>query len=1140
VNVGERQAGKRPVEIRADLVRVLRQDLVGPEPGEAYETEVLPQPPSTWYLAGFLVPSGAPEEQRFDETSQDEEFIAPQAARADDDPAPDRTAARRSYLPSSLGLSVLVPGDADEIECEVTWGDYRATDGEVRGTSKEEDRSPERSGTELWRRTPRLALVPLELPAAGSRPKTFKVPDSSGLELSVSVLPLADGDDGSAAGFAPAGTRVASVFLVNNRPPGSGRLKDQAFAFQAALRLRMAQPFVPRPNLRGRDSEDEDERIAALQYRDVWEYVVGHGVASRSSVVDGQCHEVASAWVPCAEVEKVVPHEVPDVELRMEVLAERQSADAIRADLQPLLTAYVDWIAEQRQTALPAPRHRETAEQLFGNAERVHQRVADGLAALDDADVLLAFRLANKTMARAQRRRNAREPRWRLFQLAFLLMNLRGLADPFHTDRETVDLLFFNTGMGKTEAYLGLAAFTLVLRRLRNPGLSSAGVSVLMRYTLRLLTLDQLGRAAALICALELERQADPQKLGPWPFEIGLWVGQGATPNRMGSKRKPDPEKRTARSKVNDFRLKERAPAPIPLEKCPWCGTKFTRNSFRLHPDPDEPEELRIQCRSRGCDFSRGRTLPIVAVDEPLYRRLPCFLIATVDKFAALPWTGECGVLFGKADRADSKGFYGPCEPGCGRPLEGPLRQPDLIIQDELHLISGPLGTIAGLYETAIDELCTRREGQQSIRPKIVASTATVRRAEAQIRALFCRPRVEIFPPAGPDVRDSFFVRTVPSTERDARLYVGVAAQGRSLKVVLLRAYLALLSAAQQAYEQHGGDKNEKNPADPYMTLVGYFNSLRELGGSRRIVEDEVASRLRSYGNRLRQDETDGPFSSRSIEDLPLELTSRENTAAVSDAKRRLELPFHEKERVDVALASNMISVGLDITRLGLMVILGQPKTTAEYIQSSSRVGRDDERPGLVVTLLNIHRPRDRSHFERFEAYHSSFYRGVEATSVTPFSPRALDRGLAGVVVGLARQAVPELTAPLDAIRLAEMRDRVEFIADALAERAEQHHAAEADEEPGALASSVRRAASEILDAWMRIARSQREVGMGLQYQEEASGAPRLLFDPLDPELEMKNADARRFKAHRSMRDVEPVVNLWLRSFERLGLVEDV
>jgi hypothetical protein len=421
--------------------------------------------------------------------------------------------------------------------------------------------------------------------------------------------------------------------------------------------------------------------------------------------------------------------------------------------------------------------------------------------------------------------------------------------------RAIVDLLFFPTGGGKTEAYLGLVAFTLVLRRLRNPGISSAGVSVLMRYTLRLLTLEQLARAATMICALELEREKDVAKFGQWPFEIGLWVGMAATPNRMG--RKEEPDQSTARARTLAFKNDDHRPSPIPLENCPWCGQKFTRNSFHLKPNSDQPRSddrvrkprLRVQGRSCAANRSNRRTdLPTAAM---LHRR-HCGQVCRGSPGLHI------GALFGKVERFDREGFYGPCDPGDGAALEEPLLPPDLIIQDELHLIFGPLGTMAGLYETAVDALSTRDVSGKRVGPKIVASTATVRRADAQARALFARSGVEVFPPPGIDRRDSFFALTVPASTRNPRLYAGIAAQGRSLKVVLFRSYLALLAAAQRKYAAEGGDKNLKNPADPYMTLVGYFGSLRELGGRRRIIEDEVNSRLQSYGSRKRIGEAEG------------------------------------------------------------------------------------------------------------------------------------------------------------------------------------------------------------------------------------------------------------------------------------------
>jgi len=949
------------------------------------------------------------------------------------------------------------------------------------------------------------------------------------------------------------------------RKPAPDELRDTAFAFQVALEVRSEQPFVPRPNLRGLESDDWDERVADLQYRDICEHAVGHGISTRAVLDDNcACREVHTHWIPSAEVERVAPSPIEGVELAMETLAALPNAAAARASLSALVTHYRAWIEKQKANIPARPKCRnETGTELLSRAVVAANRIEAGIALLQDEQVLDAFRLANKVMTVAARRRfgtlrgkdpaSVDPPAWRPFQLAFLLMNLKAIVEPAHEDREVVDLLFFPTGGGKTEAYLGLAAFTLVLRRMRHPGLASVGLSVLMRYTLRLLTLDQLSRAATLICALERERQQHADKLGDWPFEIGLWVGRGATPNEMG--RKSDGNPNSARSRTIAYKNNSQKAAPIPLEECPWCGTKFTPNSFQLVPNPDQPSDLRITCVNRACDFTRNNPLPILAVDEPIYRRLPCFLIATVDKFAAMPWTGPVGGFFGRADRHDKNGFYGPCEPNVGLPLPAPLQPPDLVIQDELHLISGPMGTMVGLYESALDELCARRAGgasfqlapagqvgnlpphQKLIRPKIVASTATVRRAEKQIRALFCRRTVDIFPPPGPDRRDSFFAHTHTPQESHARLYLGVAAQGRSLKVILLRVYLALLGAAQKWYAASGGKKNKDNPADPYMTLLGYFNSLRELGGSRRIIEDEVSTQITNRSNRKREGETDSPFADRTIGYEPVELTSRVSTDKVADAKRKLALPFHDDDRVDVAIATNMISVGLDITRLGLMVVLGQPKTSAEYIQATSRVGRDQDRPGLVVTILNVHRPRDRSHYERFAFYHESFYRSVEATSVTPFSPRALDRGLAGTLVALARQGHAPMTPPKGATEILRERGKLDFVIEALAARAAAY--AETPEESAALRQRVRERAVDLLDEWSHIAHDLQAQGVQLQYQIETGAAQRLLYEFLNPELKKLPMRHRKFRANRSMRDVEPSVNLWVKTLDNIDVEED-
>ncbi|MGA2500838.1 MAG: helicase, partial [Tepidisphaeraceae bacterium] len=594
------------VEIRRQLVEALRLDLIGPGGGLGKSDEILPQSPSRWYLTGFLVPLEAEETQRAEPAANDEMDEVGDSKGLDDAVVPDTPAARQAYLPSSMGVSVLVGKATKSLRVVVRWGDYHLTRG-----------GDGRSGPPEWRRTGYEQLLDLDLPEASTAPQEKTVPASSGLKVALSVRPVqSEGREGEL----PKGSRSVSVFLVNRRKPAPDETRDEAFAFQTELEINSHEPLVARPNLRSLESGDWDERVADLQYRDAWEFAVGHSVAT-DAVVDerGECHTVRTCWVPAAQVERVAPAPMSGVELSMDAIAGLTDGADAKAKLSGFVSQYRDWIRQQEQKMPQSPaRRREMAEELLKRAVQAAGRIEQGIALLADPQCLDAFRIANRAMAAAARRRECIRqqkdpvtvdpPAWRPFQLAFILMNLPGIAEPTNADRGVVDLLFFPTGGGKTEAYLGLAAFTLVLRRLRNQGIGSAGLSVLMRYTLRLLTLDQLGRAATLICALEMERQKDVDKLDDWPFEIGLWVGKAATPNLMGQK--GESSEGTARQRTRAFQSGLSNASPIPLEVCPWCGERFTKNSFRLEPNPDYPTDLRVLCMNRRCDFSRGQFLP--------------------------------------------------------------------------------------------------------------------------------------------------------------------------------------------------------------------------------------------------------------------------------------------------------------------------------------------------------------------------------------------------------------------------------------------------------------------------------------------------------------------------------------------------
>jgi len=1129
---------KSPTAVRGRLVETLRRDLIGPDlrdidiAGEKLDTN-----PSRWYLTGFLVPAPRDGNDEVDQPEETGDMVTdgqeqgdPEtgSGRAADDSAPDDPAPRRPLAPSACGLTVLVDARAETVDVTATWGDY-VTEPPLPPEVFLDDAAafdPKHRNV-AWQRIPGMARVTIAVPRPGERvTRTLegsagKQRPGGGLVVEAFARPYSlTQPDGSKADVV-----ALTVMLVNRRDPTRRRFADVTFAFQVKLEVRSELPLFPRTDMTGFGSDDPDAATADLHYHDVAEFAVGNATSAGWVKDEGGVVRAAHTdFLPIAEVERVEPNERIGATFGMEDLAKLAAGDpdALVAALSGLPREYASWIDNEGGNvgSIEGEPRRRTAERLLDAARRAQGRIEGGIALLKkDRWARLAFLAMNEAVARAARQRTAgrngdpaaqKQPTWRPFQLAFVLLNLPGLNDKLHEDREIVDLLFFPTGGGKTEAYLGLAAWTIAHRRLTAGGKLGAGVSVLMRYTLRLLTLDQLSRAAGVVCALELMRgeqawmEGTQRLLGDWPIEIGLWVGSAASPNRLGGKGNPNPD--TAVIRVKRFKTSGRE-APAPIKACPWCAEPFTADSFACTPNAIAPKNMEIRCTNADCDFTGARALPILTVDEAIYRRLPAFVIATVDKFAGLPWLGEAGAFFGHVNRTDEWGFYGANDKAAdGRPLGNGfiLDPPDLIIQDELHLISGPLGTVAALYEVALDRLATRTMLGRRVRPKIVASTATVRRASAQIKALFDRDTTEIFPPPGPDRRDSFFAKTVSPAERPARLYLGLAAPGKGPKLVFLRTLTTLLAAAQK-------EADDGNDADPYMTALGYFNALRELGGARRIVEDEVRSYLSDYGDKRRRVAPHNqPFASRRLRDV-LELTSRESTDKVAAAKDALGVAARDKAGVDVALATNMISVGLDIGRLGLMLMQGQPKSASEYIQASSRVGRLPDKPGLVVTLLNAQKPRDRLHFERFRQFHAAFYRVVEPTSVTPWAARAIDRALAAVVVACVRHLHPELTDERNAV---EMPDHVmaQEIVDVILSRAPSEavvggHAA------------LKTIVEGLLATWRRIADDRRGNAEKLYYGYPGTQA--LLHQPLDPLLAGLDPDLKAFKAGRSMRDVE-------------------
>ena len=1028
--------------VRERLLDALKVDLLGPES----QDEVLTQSPGTRYLLGMLAPSGTKLSPSEDDDSS--------SAAAGDEEQEQGPRVSQQLTPSSIGLSFVVDSECDSVSVRTTWGQYekheRNDGSEIdpeEAADIDPDDDPDSTATNKrkeysWTRTPFDVTTEVSLSV---RSGSEKISDGASVEWIVEVFES---------------LQVVSIFLVNtSKATGDKRPPEEDWIYQPQISVSGGGPvFLSRRLPRKSPDVDPDVASADLVYRRRREFAAGHGVAADWDT-EGQDAKGASriytTVIPSREIHTVRgPLDLPD--LSMDELGNAESPDKIRYLLEPLLDAYAQWIEDRKSEVgeIPPPDDQVAIDHIAAQ-ERSLGRMRLGLESLREPEAFEAFRFANRAMA-MQRRTTVRvlsrrrsdtvlahdqiQASWRSFQMGFILQAITSLVYPSHPDREVAELLWYPTGGGKTEAYLGLTAFTFALRRLRLEDRkydSSAGTAVLMRYTLRLLTIQQFQRALTLICACELLRLEDVSKWGEERFTIGLWVGQSVTPNNFS-------DSRSALEDLTNGRRRNRQ-SPYQVLFCPWCGEDISPRSYIA----DEGlERTLIKCPGSECPFGARNSefgLPALVVDQEIYRHPPSLVLATVDKFAQMAWNGRIRALFGRVDRYCPRHGYlvegdrharqhraTRAHPATVvQELDSPFAPPDLIIQDELHLISGPLGSLVGIYESVIDGLSTRTYEDKTIRPKIVASTATVRRANKQIRGVFDRD-ADVFPPLGVDASDSFFA--VENLERSGRLYVGIFGPGKSIKTILVRAYSSLLSRARYEFER----AFETDPlgeavdiADAYMTLVGYFNSLRELGGVRRLLDDDVPARLRVLRRRKF-----GP--NRRLFEKDRELTSRRPSFEISETLKALDRTFKSVESgsypIDVLLASNMISVGVDIDRLGLMVVSAQPKTSAEYIQATSRVGR--MHPGLIVEVYNWVRPRDISHYEHFAHYHETFYRHVEATSVTPFSERARDRALRGVLTSFVRQEIPDMGLPEDAADGFDRTiSRVDEIVDFLRER---------------------------------------------------------------------------------------------------------
>jgi uncharacterized protein YifE (UPF0438 family) len=1122
--------------VRDQLLSKITKDLLGP----SNEFEKLPTVlrPTEKYLLGMLAPLGVEIDPIGNGSTQ--------SGATSEEGTPDLDNITPGMLvPSSMGFSFSVDTMVDSIKVICSWGRYTKESEQIKETH-------DGSEFRFWDREPISSEYKLDLKISSGRFVPCK--DFEKVYVKYNVRKKLD-------------TWLVTLFLVNGQEDLSQN-KDENWLFQAKIRVEGVDGksvFVKK--VLGYIETDPELSNLELLYRHQVEFATGHSVGVKVDVDPTNplvAQAIETSFLPSYEVPMVetpTAQDNPDLDglsLDMKDLA-NLSKDDLASKLSILVRAYRNWIDKQnskiQQDSEAYKKYKHDIEENIENCIKTLARIEEGISLVaSDNDAYDSFIFMNKVMWKQrvhsiftyEKKAGSNKQlvdfdieknrSWRAFQLAFILINIPGVTLLDHNDRSessnaVADLLWFPTGGGKTEAYLGLSAYTMAIRRLQKVEgyRGDYGVAVLMRYTLRLLTLQQFQRASALICACEDERKRDPSKWGMDSFRIGLWVGQKTTPNST-----KDADTYVKQTKGNNQGApKSGLGSTDQITSCPWCGSSIRQTVETFQTGRGRTLSY---CTNSPCSFSELNSplegIPVVVVDEEIYRVLPTLLISTVDKFAQLPWNGAVQNIFGKTESycerhgfrnsnledSDSHRAKGKLPAATTLNL-GLIRPPDLIIQDELHLISGPLGSLVGIYETAVDELCSFSYNNVKIRPKVIASTATIRQAKKQIQSIFDR-QVNIFPPQAIDIRDNFFSITRPVSENyPGRKYIGICAPGKRLKAALIRVFSAQMAAAQRVYQESGDN------ADYYMTTVGYFNSIRELGSVRRLLDDDIRSRL------YRVEEDDPNLSKRNIYPETIEeLTSRMKASQIPEKLDRLGVRYNHhltkdqrnnKYSVDAVLATNMISVGVDVSRLGAMIVVGQPKTTSEYIQASSRVGRDKNGPGLVLTVFNWARPRDLSHYETFEYYHSTFYKHVEALSVTPFSEGAMRRALSALLVSIVRLSGQRFNANNGAHSIKRDDPEVKNAIEVIVKRATSVY------QDTKLGDRVRKLLHQSLDFWIN--ETRRGSGAELHYKQEKNHDTAIAL--------LKNSDEgfdNFFACLNSLREVEPTVNIVLRP--ELGL----
>ena len=970
-----------------DIKECLKRELFGTDQEEVLEDVE----PLSSYVTGILFPRKA-SDHSYEEFTEDAYNANDDLIIEDQVNSDEAVIGANKYRPSSMGITVAVPSRAEKLNVVFQFGTYRYEKKEKEIEIGSENGYVEKKTVQAdyYYRVQQRIQICFALP---DKPDTV----INSFEADVSESSHVSGDlILTVRRVFEDGSRLITVSAVNKTVDFNKLyFRNERPLFQCKLALKSEFPFLP-VYQNSFLNNDIESQIRTLLYSSIKNYAYGHG-CSVDYHDDEEIHMIESTFLPTEQVLQMRPGDIKNKDILSLSYLKTADKESACQQLMGFVAEYEAW-KEEKSKQIPADSPYSAAyHELIKRIETCIERLKSGITTLSSAPAAWrSFVLMNEAML--WQRKNTKGVKeetvfWYPFQLAYILQIIPDIVNPNSSFRNVTDLLWFPTGGGKTEAYLGVAAFTIFFRRMTDTPFED-GVSVIMRYTLRLLTIQQFERAAALICACEYLRQK--YHINGGEISIGLWIGSGMTPNKIS-----DAEDVLLKlSRNRDEKIYEGN--PIQITECPWCGEKIDLSGYCI-----ENRHLNIRCTNNPqCIFHHH--LPIYVVDEDIYHSRPTSLLSTIDKFARIAWEENAKNLFD----------YG-CNP------------PSLIIQDELHLISGALGSLSGLYEIAVDYLCKKN----GVSPKVIASTATVKNADEQILNIYGQKMLQ-FPPNGISFDDTFFSRVADKNERAARTYIGVCESGGTISDLLIRVYAVLMFMKAKMI------KEGKSPGviDQYYTTVGYFNAIRDLGSTANILQDRMYTQIRALLKCKFKSVCESlDISSESLPKLiNEELTSRKNAKEIKETLDSLEIKYNEAGCYSYILASNMLSVGIDINRLGLMTIYNQPKTNSEYIQATSRVGRQN--PGLVIAMYNPMRSRDKSHYEQFGFYHKSFYQYVEATSVTPFSARALEKALHCIFVAMVRQSIPDYSGNERASWFRSDNDKVSTIVDFIVNRVKQIH----------------------------------------------------------------------------------------------------